>query len=108
MYTLEWQNPYNINYTNSESLIYNIAGLTLEGDSGKEVALWRSTSLSRWSKAKFKSPCNFEVSPYGYVAARLFSPLVIYEKCWYRVYWNLSYPLRIWKWFSWKVIHYDL
>jgi hypothetical protein len=35
------------------------------------------TSLSRWSKAKFKSPCNFEESPY--VAARVFSPLVIYE-----------------------------
>jgi hypothetical protein len=31
-------------------------GLTLEGE---EVALWRLTSLSRWSKVKFKSPCNF-------------------------------------------------
>jgi hypothetical protein len=48
------------------------AGLTLEGE---EVALWRLTSLSRWSKAKFKSPCNFEESPY--VAARVFSPLAI-------------------------------
>jgi hypothetical protein len=28
-------------------------GLTFEGDSGKEVSLWRLTSLSRWSKAKF-------------------------------------------------------
>jgi hypothetical protein len=37
----------------------------------------RLTLLSRWSKAKFKSPCNFEESPY--VAARIFSPLVIYE-----------------------------
>jgi len=27
------------------------AGLTLEGE---EVALWRLTSISRWSKAKFK------------------------------------------------------
>ena len=44
---------------------------------GEEVALSRLTSLSRWSKAKFKSPCNFEESPY--VAARVFSPLVIYE-----------------------------
>jgi hypothetical protein len=35
------------------------------------------TSLSHWSKAKFKSLCNFEESPY--VAARVFSPLVIYE-----------------------------
>jgi hypothetical protein len=52
-------------------------GLTLEGNSGEEVALWRLTSLSRWSKAKFKSPCNFEESPY--VAIRVFSPLVIYE-----------------------------
>ena len=52
-------------------------GLTLEGDSGEEVTLWRLTSLSRWSEAKFKSPCNFEESPY--VVARLFSPFVIYE-----------------------------
>jgi hypothetical protein len=36
--------------------------LTLEGDLGEEVALWRSTS----SKAKFKSPCNFEESPPTY------------------------------------------
>ena len=49
----------------------------LEGDSGEEVALWRLTLLSRWSKEKFKSPCNFEESPY--VAAHIFSPLVIYE-----------------------------
>ena len=49
----------------------------LEGDSGEEIALWRLTSLSRWSKAKFKSPCNFEESPY--VAAGVFSPLLIYE-----------------------------
>ena len=59
--------------------MYNglLTGLTLEGDSGKEVALWRLTSLSRWSKAKFKSLCNFEESPYA--AARVFSPLVIDE-----------------------------
>jgi hypothetical protein len=31
-----------------------------------------------------KSPCNFEESPY--VATHIFSPLVIYEKCWYRVH----------------------
>jgi hypothetical protein len=52
-------------------------GLTLEGNSGEEVTLWRLTSLSRLSKAKFKSPCNVEESPY--VAACIFSPLVIYE-----------------------------
>ena len=33
--------------------------------------------FGRWSKAKFKSPCNFEELPY--VAARVFSPLVIYK-----------------------------
>jgi hypothetical protein len=54
-----------------------MAGLTLEGDSGEEVALWRLTLLSRWSIAKFKAPCNFEELPY--VAARVFSPLVIYK-----------------------------
>ena len=54
-----------------------MAGLTLEGDLGKEVALWRLTLFSRWSKEKFKSPCNIEESPY--VTACVFSPLVIYE-----------------------------
>ena len=39
-------------------------GLTLEGNYGEEVALWRLTSLSRWSKAKFMLPCNFEESLY--------------------------------------------
>ena len=57
--------------------IRQVPGLTLEGVSHKGVVLWRLTSLSHWSKAKFKSPCNFEESPY--VAARVFSPLVIYE-----------------------------
>jgi hypothetical protein len=46
-----------IEYTSS-------AGLTLEGDLGEEVALWRLTSLSHCLKEKFKSPCNFEESPY--------------------------------------------
>jgi hypothetical protein len=46
----------------------------MQGDSGKEVALWRLTSLSHWSKAKFKSSCNFEESPY--VAACVFSPFM--------------------------------
>ena len=41
----------------------------------KEVALWRLTSLSRWSKAKFKSPCNFEESPY--VARLIYENVVI-------------------------------
>jgi hypothetical protein len=52
------------------------AGLTFEGDSGEDVALWRLTSLSCWSKAKSKSPCNFEESPY---VAHIFLPHVIYE-----------------------------
>jgi hypothetical protein len=43
----------------------------------REDCLRRLTSLSRWSKEKFKSPCNFEESPY--VAALVFSPLVIYK-----------------------------
>jgi hypothetical protein len=69
----------------------------LEGDSGEEVALWRLTSLSCWSKAKFKSPCNFEESPY--VAARVFSPLVIYENVdiVHMFIEILSYPLSILK-----------
>jgi hypothetical protein len=58
----------------AEVIMHTFPGLTLEGDSGEEVALtklWRLTSLSHWSKAKFKSP---------YVATRVFSPLVkIYE-----------------------------
>jgi hypothetical protein len=40
---------------------------------GEEVALWRLTSLSRWSKAM---PCNFEESPY---VAHIFSLRVICE-----------------------------
>ena len=36
-------------------------------DYGEEVALLRLTSLSRWSKAKFKSPCNFEESPASFM-----------------------------------------
>jgi hypothetical protein len=51
-------------------------GFTLEGDLGKEVTLWELTSLSRWSKAKFKSPCNFEELLY---VARVFLPRVIKE-----------------------------
>jgi hypothetical protein len=34
------------------------------------------TSLSPWSKAQFKSPCNFEELPY---VAHIFSSGVIYE-----------------------------
>ena len=77
-------------------------GLTLEGDSGEEVAQWRLTSLSRWSKAKFKLPCNFEESPY---IARIFSPGVIYENV--KVVFIEIYRIRyiFWKWFSWIVIH---
>ena len=51
-------------------------GLTLEGDSVKEVVLWSLTSLSHWSKTKSKSPSNFEVSTY---VASVFLPRVIYE-----------------------------
>jgi hypothetical protein len=72
----------------------------LEDDSGEEVALWRLTSLSRWSKVKFKTPCNFEESPY--VTARVFSPLDMTCHLWKcrhhaHVYWNLMYPLSILK-----------
>ena len=35
--------------------LYHTAGLTLQGNSGEEITLWRLTSLSHWSKAKFKS-----------------------------------------------------
>ena len=49
------------------------AGLTLEGE---VVALGRLTSISRWSKVKFKQPCNFEESPY---VVRVFLPRAIYE-----------------------------
>ena len=65
------------------------SGLTLEGDSGEEVTLWRLTSFSRWSKAKFKSHCNFEVALCRH--PRIFSTCHLW-KCWYRarVYWSLS------------------
>jgi hypothetical protein len=46
--------------------------------------------LSHWSKAKFKSPCNFEEF--------LCRPHIFaLWKCWYLVYWNLSYSLIILK-----------
>jgi len=59
-----------------EGPIRYTSSITLEGDSGEEVTLLRLTSLFRWSKAKFKSPCNCEESPF---VARVFSPGVIYE-----------------------------
>ena len=65
------------NYTFTLGLFaLRLTGLTSEGDSGEEFCegLLR---VPLWSKAKFKSPCNFEESPY--VAPRLFSLLVIYE-----------------------------
>ena len=56
--------PYfNTVFRHSPTQSMHSPGLTLEGNSGKEVALWRLTSPSRWSKAKYKSPCNFEESP---------------------------------------------
>jgi hypothetical protein len=48
----------------------------LDGDLVEEVALWRLTSHSCWSKAKFKSVCNFE--ELNYVAC-IILPRVIYE-----------------------------
>ena len=66
------------------------AGLTLEGDSVEEVALWRLTSHSCWSKVKFKSACNFEELPAYFCHCHLW-------KCWYHAYWNLSYALIVLK-----------
>jgi hypothetical protein len=51
-------------------------GLTFKGDSVEEVVFWSLTSLSRWSKTKSKSPCNFEELTY---VASVFLPRVIYE-----------------------------
>jgi hypothetical protein len=51
-------------------------GFTFEGDTGEEVTLLGLTSLSLWSKEKFKLPCNFEESPY---VDPVFLPHVIYE-----------------------------
>jgi hypothetical protein len=67
-----------------------LSGLTLEGDSGEEVTLWRLTSLSRWSKAKFKSPWRVGLC----CRPHIFSTCHLW-KCRYsaRVYWNLSYLL---------------
>jgi hypothetical protein len=56
-------------------------GLTFEGDSDKEISLWGLASLSRGSRAKSNSPCNFEEP--SYVAAYF--------------YWYLSHPLSILK-----------
>ena len=41
---------------------YETSGLTLEGDSGEEVALWLLTSLFLVPKEKWKSPYNFTTS----------------------------------------------
>ena len=68
--------------------VQNMSGLILEGDLGEEIDLWRLTSLSRWSKAKLKSPCYLEELS---TAARVFLPCHLL-KCQYRVYRNLSYP----------------
>jgi hypothetical protein len=79
-----WQDDVSCNQLTDEWIVET--GLTLEGDSGEEVALWRLTSLSRWSKAKFKSPCN-PMPPPAY-----FLHLSHLWKCRYRacVYWNIS------------------
>ena len=47
-------------------------GLTVEGDSVKEISLWGLASLSCGSKAKSNSPCNFEESSY---VGRIFLPV---------------------------------
>ena len=49
------------------------AGLALEGE---VVALGGLASVSRWSGARFRWPCNFEESPY---VARVFLPRAICE-----------------------------
>jgi hypothetical protein len=63
------------------------AGLTLVG---KEVALWRLTSIFRWSKAKFKYPCNYEEKTEN-------NKLNIY---WYTQYLMKSTFENIWLFFS--------
>ena len=69
--TFEWRQRFSYNFIqelltlrreqcnniNFDWLV--LTGLTLEDDLGEEVALWRLTLLSRWSKAKFKSPYHF-------------------------------------------------
>ena len=61
---------------------------------GEEVALWRLTLISRWSKAKFKKPCNFEESPY---VAHIFLPRAIYENVYIVFIEILCYSLSILK-----------
>jgi hypothetical protein len=53
------------------------SGVHVGGRFERRSHLMEVNFASRWSKAKFKSPCNFEESPY--VATRVFSALVIYE-----------------------------
>ena len=48
------------------------------------MALWSLTSLSHWSKAKFKWPCKFRVA---LCRPSIFSMCHLW-KCWYCVYWN--------------------
>ena len=70
-------------FSSSVRLKYK-SGLTFEGE---EVAWWRLTSFSHWSKVKFKSilkSCMHIFTCHLWI-------------CRYCVYWNLSYPLSILK-----------
>ena len=71
----------------------------------RKSRLWRSTSLSRWSVAKFKPPCNFEESSY---IARIFLPRVIHENIDIVFIENYRIHEVFWKLFSWNVIHFGL
>jgi hypothetical protein len=56
--------------------VQNMSGLILEGDLGEEVDLWRLTSLSRWSKAKLKSPCYLEELSTAFVWLKVASIMI--------------------------------
>ena len=71
----------------------------------RKSRLWRLTSLSRWSVAKFKPPCNFEESSY---IARIFLPRVIHENIDIVFIENYRIHEVFWKLFSWNVIHFGL
>jgi hypothetical protein len=50
-----------------------------------QVYLWKLTSLYRWSRAKFKSPCNFEES-LVFNLSRLVSSRYVFS--WYPFYFD--------------------
>ena len=59
---------------NADQWLLGVLRALVRGWFGQEVALWGLTLFFHWSKAKFKSPCNFQELPY---VARIFL-LVIY------------------------------